>query len=40
MDWLADNVVGDIPSYEQLNDDGKATVESAGTPVSGVGGEK
>ena len=26
--------------YEQLNDDGKATVESAGTPVSGVGGEK
>ena len=38
MDWLADNVVGSIPKYEQLNEDGKATVESAGAPTVGVGG--
>lgn len=30
MDWLMDNVEGFIPKYEQLNDKGKATVESAG----------
>ena len=40
MDWLADNVVGVIPNYDQLNDDGKATVESAGAPASGTGGQK
>ena len=38
MDWLADNVVGSIPKYEQLNEDGKATVESAGAPIKGAGG--
>lgn len=30
MDWLLDNVEGIIPAYEQLNEKGKATVESAG----------
>lgn len=40
MDWLADNVVGAIPRYEQLNDDGKATVESAGAPIRGTGGKR
>lgn len=33
MDWLADNVIGVIPAYEQLNEEGKATVESAGAPI-------
>lgn len=33
MDWLADNVEGYIPKYEQLSKEGKATVESAGAPV-------
>lgn len=33
MDWLAENVYGVIPSYEQLNEEGRATVESAGAPV-------
>lgn len=40
MDWLADNVVGAIPKYEQLSDDGKATVESAGAPIKGTGGKR
>ena len=30
MDWLLDNVVGMIPQYDQLNENGKATVDSAG----------
>lgn len=33
MDWLASNVVGEIPGFDQLNDAAKATVESAGTPA-------
>lgn len=37
MDWLAANVEGNIPVYEQLNEEGKATVESAGAPVPGIG---
>lgn len=32
MDWLVENIKGDIPEYEQLNEEGKATVKSAGTP--------
>lgn len=40
MDWLGENVEGVIPVYEQLSEDGKATVESAGTPIAGVGGNK
>lgn len=30
MDWLVDHVVGDIPTYEQLSDEGKATVDIVG----------
>jgi basic membrane lipoprotein Med (substrate-binding protein (PBP1-ABC) superfamily) len=30
MDWLLDNVVGDIPVYEQLNPEAQATVDQAG----------
>ena len=38
MEWLAENVEGSIPTYEQLNDEGKATVESAGAPSAKTGG--
>lgn len=34
MDWLAANVVGSIPSYEQLSDVGKATVDIVGVDRS------
>ena len=34
MDWLADNIVGAIPAYEQLNDIGKATVGIVGVHAS------
>lgn len=30
MDWLADNVVGDIPEYQALTPEGKATVDMVG----------
>ena len=30
MDWLVHNVVGTIPTYEQLSDEGKATVDIVG----------
>lgn len=30
MDWLAENVVGDLPSYRQLSWEGKATVDVVG----------
>lgn len=33
MDWLADNIEGFIPVYEQLSEEGKETVDSAGIPV-------
>ena len=39
MNWLMENVEGVIPVYEQLSEDGKATVESAGAPVTGVEGK-
>lgn len=32
MDWLLENIEGSIPDYEDLNDEGKATVDSAGAP--------
>jgi len=32
MDWLVENVEGSIPKYEQLSEEGKETVKSAGTP--------
>ena len=30
MDWLAENIVGAIPDYEELNETGKATVDMVG----------
>lgn len=30
MDWLADNIVGNIPAYEELDEDGKLTVGIVG----------
>lgn len=30
MDWLLDNVVGEIPAYEQLTPEARATVDQAG----------
>ncbi len=40
MDWLNENIVGTIPVFEQLSKEAKETVESAGTPITGVGGMK
>lgn len=34
MDWLADNVVGSIPAYEELDDVGRATVGVMGVEPS------
>ena len=34
MDWLAENIVGSIPVYDELSDEGKATVDSAGAPAA------
>lgn len=34
MDWLAENVIGSIPVYEELNETGKATVGIAGVEPS------
>lgn len=34
MDWLADNIVGAIPAYEELNETGKATVGIVGVEPS------
>lgn len=30
MDWLAENVVGELPAYRQLSQEGKATVDIVG----------
>lgn len=34
MDWLNDNVIGALPTFEQLDDTGKATVGVAGVKPS------
>ena len=34
MDWLVDNVVGELPGYEQLTEEGKATVDLVGVDPS------
>ena len=34
MDWLAENVIGSIPVYEELNEVGKGTVGIAGVDIS------
>ena len=33
MNWLLGNVEGSIPEYKKLDDEGKATLESAGAPA-------
>ena len=30
MDWLAENIVGSIPEYDELSETGKATVDLVG----------
>ena len=37
IDWLLENIVGQIPEYEALNEDGKETVKSAGSPNAEAG---
>ena len=32
IDWLLENIEGEIPEYEALSEEGKETVESAGAP--------
>ena len=32
IDWLLENIEGEIPKYEALSEDGKETVKSAGAP--------
>jgi len=34
MDWLADNIVGSIPAYEELDETGKATVGIVGVDAA------
>ncbi len=34
MDWLAENIVGSIPDYEELNETGKATVDMVGVDAA------
>ena len=34
MDWLAENVVGSLPRYDQLSEVGKATVDMVGVDPS------
>ena len=34
MDWLAENIVGSIPDYEDLNETGKATVDMVGVDAA------
>jgi len=41
MDWLAENITGSMPAYEELNEMGKATVKVVGvdTPESDTDGQ-
>ena len=39
IDWLLENVEGEIPEYEVLSEDGKETVKSAGAPKAETQGE-
>ena len=34
MDWLVDNVIGELPDYEQLTEEGKSTVDMVGVEPS------
>ena len=37
IDWLLENIVGEIPEYEALSEEGKETVKSAGSPNAEAG---
>ncbi|MBQ8038945.1 MAG: hypothetical protein IJ274_03605, partial [Lachnospiraceae bacterium] len=37
IDWLLDNIEGEIPEYESLSEEGKETVKSAGSPSKEIG---
>ena len=39
IDWLLENIKGEIPEYEALSDEGKETVKSAGAPKAETQGE-
>lgn len=39
IDWLLENIEGEIPEYEALSKDGKETVKSAGAPKAETQGE-
>lgn len=39
IDWLLENIEGEIPEYNALNEEGKETVKSAGTPKAETQGE-
>ena len=39
IDWLLENVEGEIPEYEELTEDAKETVKSAGAPKAETQGE-
>ena len=34
MDWLAENIMGSIPDYDQLNETAKATVDLVGVEAA------
>ena len=37
IDWLLENIEGVIPEYEDLSEEGKETVKSAGSPNAEAG---
>lgn len=39
IDWLLENIEGEIPKYEALSEEGKETVKSAGAPKAETQGE-
>ena len=39
IDWLLENIEGEIPEYEALSEEGKETVKSAGAPKAEIQGE-
>lgn len=39
IDWLLENIEGEIPQYEELSEEGKQTVKSAGAPKAETQGE-
>lgn len=39
IDWLLENIEGEMPQYEELSEEGKQTVKSAGAPKAETQGE-